>query len=50
MTRIAIYAPLGRTSDAHAVLRDAESRMPEFVASFEDNLRKWVTPEMAEHL
>ena len=49
MARAAIYAQLGRTEAAYAVLRDAERRMPEFVANFEGELHKWFTPDVVEH-
>ena len=50
MQRVAIYAQLGRTRDAYAVLKDAESRMPEFVVNFGRELQKWLTPELAAHI
>jgi non-specific serine/threonine protein kinase len=50
MTRAAIYAQLGHLKEAHAVWREVATRWPEYAAHVEEEMHKWLTPDVVVHL
>ena len=50
MTRAAIYAQLGQLNESHAVWREVATRWPEYAAHVEEEMHKWLAPDVVVHL
>lgn len=50
MTRAAIHAQLGHVKEAHAAWREVATRWPEYAAHLEEEMHKWLTPDVVVQL
>jgi TolB-like protein/Flp pilus assembly protein TadD len=50
VVRAAVYGQLGRVDEGRALVRDAEMKLPGITDRHSDARRKWLSPELVDHI